>query len=1094
MAAMCRATRPVRLILQEAKPPPCPPWRSALQLLCPGPPAPYVGETADFHSDADALITASLAGKKKADLSRWPALFVTDSSRFCEAAADLSLRAALATAASLRDRELLPVVLAADFGTLCGLHVEGAPLDACTSLFARGVSVQSSQSSSRELRRLNCPEPLAVFMQQSRVRGGEDGTPTAHDPGEAQPSLFGVRFLALLGNGRCAYSAVSIDGSRRIEIHGAWEIINGRVVLGGTKGRSTELQSVCVSGEWVAEEVPPGPPVHISIKDLETNFQAPFGISELRSFVRIAMLESRQHMSLDDPPCFPEFFLEPNDTEQDSPQAADSPDPLPNFDATFQTTWGSSSGPARTEIRKSQTKESIRFSRTATHALRQQLELSLEVEGEPESMPRLLGLKRGITRTTLADDDTITGRALSIRDLSPKSPSGEAMIFSQVLNEFSVCSAVCSQPGPNVGGCDCPVQIGTYRLQDGEHHKLEMTLHANGQCDYRERLGGDVLRSLSDASWRVKDDLLILEQSGARCFLLRQTRGSRSVVQKVGRLELPVDFLQQRFEHEPPRRDLEPCPNHEPLPADQLIFGAINPCSPALAGMSCRPDRLPFHAFQRELRALGLQCDEILSDFEFFDRDEDGEVSLADMRRLCEYGSPHAAPEVLHSLHNAIVHDYGCMESAFDVMSSQPAGATLESFEQWVLDPATDAPEQSKLKEWGSNTSAEDRVAVFASLNQRNCQEIDLTDMRTLHLHSAMLAARRLRHFQGWIFERFGRSDSVFVRVFRAMGGEGEARALSKKDFVDGVRELGYPCGPDVAASAFGLLDRNVDGKLGLREFKRLREFSPEHLLTSLEALKSYAEDKFGGVDACFKKLLEREHVLQGLGRQPKTISLATFQKFCSQADLMNSEPVFNVKSLFLFLDAVSGSDGHGFLNHKSWSILKGFNSRVITGNPARLHKILDEQYGGVDEAFERMHTSWLKRALTKGLRRQALVGLARALCQTMNEAPSVSPGPMAPRAPSTSRPSTARPATARRPGSAARSIVSSNLGSRPNSARASRCRTIRGGGRRPVVMSSDSPALPQSLRPPDCFPRPDGDPRLLPVSAIAWDSHTYPL
>ena len=76
----------------------------------------------------------------------------------------------------------------------------------------------------------------------------------------------------------------------------------------------------------------------------------------------------------------------------------------------------------------------------------------------------------------------------------------------------------------------------------------------------------------------------------------------------------------------------------------------MDPDSPALSRLRCRPDRLPYHAFERELRAQGLKVDEILTDFRFVDRDADGFISVDDMRRLESYGGPVAAPEVLEEL------------------------------------------------------------------------------------------------------------------------------------------------------------------------------------------------------------------------------------------------------------------------------------------------------------------------------------------------------------------------------------------------------------------------------------------------------------
>lgn len=76
----------------------------------------------------------------------------------------------------------------------------------------------------------------------------------------------------------------------------------------------------------------------------------------------------------------------------------------------------------------------------------------------------------------------------------------------------------------------------------------------------------------------------------------------------------------------------------------------------------------------------------------------------------------------------------------------------------------------------------------------------------------------------------------------------------------------------------------------------------------------------------------------------------------------------------------VSGRQTAGLLSISEWSLLKGFNSKAISGSPARLRRILQEAYGGIDEAFQQMHTTWLRRALTKGLKQTAMAGLVHSV------------------------------------------------------------------------------------------------------------------
>ena len=125
---------------------------------------------------------------------------------------------------------------------------------------------------------------------------------------------------------------------------------------------------------------------------------------------------------------------------------------------------------------------------------------------------------------------------------------------------------------------------------------------------------------------------------------------------------------------------------------------------------------------------------------------------------------------------------------------------------------------------------------------------------------------------------------------------------------------------------------------------------------------------------------MERERILQGLPASPKTTSYDAFHKVCVAAGFNKLAPKADVRMLFLFFNGVSGRQTAGFLSFSEWSLLKGFNSKAISGSPARLRRVLQGAYGSVDMAFQRMHTSWLRRALTKGLKQTALAGLVHSV------------------------------------------------------------------------------------------------------------------
>jgi len=663
--------------------------------------------------------------------------------------------------------------------------------------------------------------------------------------------------------------------------------------------------------------------------------------------------------------------------------------------------------------------ETSLFTRTPLHALlalaAAQGEQSEEQE-RPDLRPRLLGNDRGLTQGPKALPK-ICGSQIG-------SPTGSR---NPSLGRSRTSSVSCGTPaqGPQAK-CEvspgvaasalrritnrgevpvdvetCPLRPGLYKFSvgnpgDDDYKSVNMRLAPTGECRYSEVAGSDSLRTGSSAivCWAVQNGYLILspKEAGSHGFTLREAKGHRRVERAVGQLEVPVAAVMARCAFTPFHQHREPFPGHVPLDPDYLVFGMVDPTSPVLRALRCRPDRIPYHAFEYELRQHGLPCDSLISDFRYLDCNSDGQISVGDIRRLETYGSPVAAPEIIHELREALVAGCGSLAEAFEAMA---AGRTtprvsFTEFDRFVMEQAAAAEksgpavlrgphDKQLMQQWVTKTTVEDRVAVFSSMNPSNRPDIDMTDFLCLSIHTALLAVHRLQHFQSWVFEYFGSTKKAFSEVFVALD-KFKADVLTRKVFADGAERLGYPCGRAAALSMFSLLDRNFDGEVTLRDFQRLADFNAEAVLRHLISFASFTKANLGGFDEFFKKLLQRERAVQGInGIDRKAVSYGTFQKVCTLVGLSKAIPDIDLRILFLFLDIASGKHVDGFLDSNQWSLLKGLTSRALTGSPARLRRVLLAEYASLDQAFEKIHTSWLQRALPRGLRRMAIAELAHA-------------------------------------------------------------------------------------------------------------------
>lgn len=949
-------------------------WQPMLQSSLPKVPAPYtMAEREVFWLDAGIMLEASLSGGHG---GRWPPLLVTDRENLCQVAATGYIRSKLAEVAQTRESQLVTVVLAEDFGHLCGVLVAGAPLPRAEPLLPP-EEPKEAMGSSKDVT-LRC----GVYVQrQNLVSIGQ----------EPRGALFGARCLALFAD-LAAYCAVAPDGARSVEAAGRWEVINGQVVLfaeGSPTGSHLKLTKLNAT---LVPEISYEQPIFVPLEELESDFDSPISLAECiprgGELLRLQLLEEGIATSLSLPAPHPvsEAQVLTNALDSTFATAWDVTSPTSPFSPTASPPEPDTPGPGAAQLdprpaAPARPAERTYFLRTPIHALLSLANPSPEpVPDAKPSGPRLFGMQRGITTSLPAEMQWEPHTAKRQSDVLQM-----RRIPGRLLTDDSERTAQ-----------TCTLQPGTYSFESGQpkdysYKKLDFKLHVDGKCEYKELAQGSSLRAKPrEATWRVEAELLVMDSpKSSFSFILREFRGSKSMERKVGRLDIPLSTV-HRCRFAPFPQHLEPFPSHQPLPSTARIFGVVDPDAPLLRALRCRPDRLPYHAFERELRRQGLPVDEILTDFRFVDRDADGLVSVDEMRRLETYGNPVAAPEVLDEFREALVKNFGSLSGAFEPLSAQCGAGrvTAAEFERF-LNRLEEVPTAGRplvapgskgqaLRDWLQRHDAETRTAVFASL----CPEgdaIDLPDFLSLNMHGAVLALRRLEHFQSWVIEGFGSTGEVFRKVFKTLGST-DGKGLSCKALWEGAQALGYPCELRVMKSVFSLLDRNFDGEVNAREFQKLLEFRCEDVLREVEALKRFADTMLGGLEAAFAKLLERERILQGLPASPKMAGYNAFNKVCMSAGFNKMAPKADLKMLFLFLNEVSGRQTAGLLSISEWSLLKGFNSKAISGSPARLRRILQEAYGGIDEAFQQMHTTWLRRALTKGLKQTAMAGLVHSV------------------------------------------------------------------------------------------------------------------
>jgi len=818
---------------------------------------------------------------------------------------------------------------------------------------------------------------------------------------EDQVAGVGSRCLAIFGDGQCAYSAVSSDGIRCVQAQGVWEVVNGNLLIGGTSGNAVVKHLRLGPAAGALREVPDAfyeESIYIDVDDL-ANFNAPVTLAECVPRVgeswRDQLLKLRNER---DSQCQPVFIQ----SRPASPGRVDF------------STQANEKGKALAATPVKQHAPGVRNKLARGSTLAATSAMMFEVAPRNEEASAAPGIRKEAS-------------AAAGQLAPPSEGAGGDLASESQLKWFPVC----------------PLKPGKYRYETGPEGSdkwglVEMVLHADSSFDYRESRFSATLKSVQKMRrWYVQSGNLILttRERDAETFMLKRERGKKDIEQRIGRLEIPVATVKEKCTYEPFPQQSILFPGHNIIHSSKRVGGLMDPASPALLDPPIALDLIPLHAFEGCLLERGLRCDDIVSDISFMDNNKNGMLDAEDFAHLKTLGAAVASPEQLSELREALLRRFATLNCAFEACQqkaeemaqekgveeeahedgrrnsskdsskshttapadskmpapsglpeSPPDGITFPIFERFLRDCSMDTSKKHKknssyLKTWLQQHTREELKAIFKSLDLTQRSTIDLSDFLTLSLHTAMASIRRLDHFQSWTFERFGRSKESFAKAFETLA-DPKSHKLTDRAFTAATAQLGYPCGPKIRHCIFGLIDRDFKGVITLDEWEIFRSFNSRDLLEGLDDLKNFAKEKFGGIDACWDRLVQAEKIHKTKAAQAGHVSLRTFRKACQQGGFANCFPNADLEMLFIFLDEASDQCCNGYLTSADWQLLHGFEAKTITGSPGRLRRFLENEFGSMDKAWQQLSATWRVRIVKERIEQLAMNGLVRALLE----------------------------------------------------------------------------------------------------------------
>eukprot|EP00927_Polykrikos_kofoidii_P020304 TRINITY_DN19601_c0_g1_i1.p1 TRINITY_DN19601_c0_g1~~TRINITY_DN19601_c0_g1_i1.p1 ORF type:complete len:1191 (+),score=164.86 TRINITY_DN19601_c0_g1_i1:71-3574(+) len=940
----------------------------------------------ELCADVFAWLTASSAQaarqKQPMRRDRHPPLFVTDLRRLCQICSKVHLHPILAEACgvSIAVADLLPVVLTQDFTTFSGEAVEQPAMrmlrstvfqtpetlaitsksesesspkvctqeqeSSCVGSPASILSVAASRVQRRKVQvvpgvyvqRADLEAPNVLLTETTDCTRRATAT-------EGRTTRCAFRCLILLSNGQCAYSAVSLDGTRAVEAGGSWEVLNGQIVIRGSGGDDPYVRHVALVGSEIRVLGPEhsySEPVHISLEALEDDFEVPVTLTTCAS-----RLHPEDHIEFDrirsrcDALCQPGVGCRDTENSLETRGAFESGKLRPKSNK-FKTGGGVADAVAHPPLGAHE------HAKLTTPRFR---------------IPQLSLPKSVTTQDSALQNSTHVGNVLT----APR----------RLVGFFPLC----------------PLKPGCYTFEFGaqgsvDHRSLKLTLHGDGQYAYYESRSQFTVESVHRRPrWHVEDDTLVLSfvredtDEDDVGFEQLELRGKfRKFVTKIARVEMFVSDILGSCTYTPSPQITALFPGHI-IAADisQHLCGIVDPMSPALASPPLCTDGFSVIDFEAQLQRLGFggEDEESVVDLSFLDEDHHGMVGLGELTALAAC-TQVAKPELLCGLCDALERVFQNLPRVFELLKAEARDQLVSAdvFERFLRMQAS-KPECKPLAEWLNGCRDGDVVAVFASLNQSNRKYIELEDFVALSLQRGMMAVRLMEHFRRFMFNTFGTGEEHFRRAFDIMNLSGNG-FLTERSFVEGAKQIGYVHRPSKLSCIFALLDTRFTGRVAVSEFQSLRKFTSKRFVSTLKDFKAVAEKLPGGLKTCFENLLVNEGKFGDSSGSCSSVSFTTFEK-CGLGGLEKILTTTELRRIFLFLDVCAGTRARGFLTATSFGLLESVDHPSIRGSAMSLQRFLVATYGSIEHAFVTIQKSCLLTVISQRLERTAFSGLIRA-------------------------------------------------------------------------------------------------------------------